>query len=208
MRWIASMVALIAVTGLPGAVSAQDRLPLIAPDKLTEAQVKAIEEFKAARSADVTGPFVPLLRSPEAMNRVRALGDYLRFRSALPPRLSEFVILLTARQWTQRYEWGAHAPIARQAGVSDATIAAIAEGRRPDRMTEDEDVLYALHDELRRTGGVSDATYAKAVARFGEKGVVDAIGITGYYTLLAMVLNVARTPASDAVTPALPTFPK
>jgi len=208
MRWIASMVALIAVTGLPGAVSAQDRLPPIAPDKLTEAQVKAIEEFKAARSADVTGPFVPLLRSPEAMNRVRALGDYLRFRSALPPRLSEFVILLTARQWTQRYEWGAHAPIARQAGVSDATIAAIAEGRRPDRMTEDEDVLYALHDELRRTGGVSDATYAKAVARFGEKGVVDAIGITGYYTLLAMVLNVARTPASDAVTPALPTFPK
>jgi 4-carboxymuconolactone decarboxylase len=208
MRWIATLVALIAVTGLRAAGAAQERLPPIPPDKLTEAQVKAIEEFKAARSADVTGPFVPLLRSPEAMNRVRALGDYLRFRSALPPRLSEFVILLTARQWTQRYEWGAHAPLARQAGVSDATIAAIAEGRRPERMTEDEEVLYALHDELRRTGGVSDATYVKAVARFGEKGVVDAVGITGYYTLLAMVLNVARTPASDAVTPALAPFPK
>jgi 4-carboxymuconolactone decarboxylase len=208
MRWIATLVALIAVTGLRAAVAAQERLPPIPPDKLTEAQVKAIEEFKAARSADVTGPFVPLLRSPEAMNRVRALGDYLRFRSALPPRLSEFVILLTARQWTQRYEWGAHAPLARQAGLSDATIAAIAEGRRPERMTEDEEVLYALHDELRRTGGVSDATYVKAVARFGEKGVVDAVGITGYYTLLAMVLNVARPPAPDAVTPALAPFPK
>ena len=93
-------LASLAIAAAPAA--AQDRMPPIPADKLTDAQKKAVEEFKAARSADVTGPFVPLLRSPEVMSRARAMGDYLRFRSALPPRLSEFVILLTARQWTRR----------------------------------------------------------------------------------------------------------
>ena len=195
---------------LGGAVlaDAQDRMPPIAADKLTTAQQAAVSEFKAARSADLSGPFVPLLRSPEVMSRTRALGDYLRFRSALPPRLSEFAILMTAREWTQNYEWHAHAPIARQAGLSAAIIAAIAEGRRPDRMAEDEEILYTLLDELRRTHGVSDATYARAVAAFGEQGVVDAIGIAGYYTLLAMVMNTARTPLPAGATPALMPLPK
>src|SRR5262245_18439157 len=154
---------------------AQDRLPPIPPEKLTDAQKKAIEEFKAARKTDVSGPFVPLLRSPEVMNRARAMGDYLRYRSTLPPRLSEFVILLTSRAWTQSYEWSAHEPLARQAGVSADTIAAIAEGRRPEKMTEDEAVLYTFCEELRRNQSVSDATYARAVARFGEQGVIDTI---------------------------------
>jgi 4-carboxymuconolactone decarboxylase len=95
-------------------VLAHYRMPPIAADKLTEAQKKAIEEFRAARSADVTGPFVPLLRSPEVLGRARAMGDYLRYRSALPPRLSELVILMTARAWTQNYEWNAHEPLARR----------------------------------------------------------------------------------------------
>src|SRR5262245_27602606 len=104
------------VLGTTWPAGAQDRMPPIAAEKLTAAQQTAVAEFKAARSAEISGPFIPLLRSPEAMTRTRALGDYLRFRSALPPRLSEFVILLTARQWTQNYEWNAHEPIARQAG--------------------------------------------------------------------------------------------
>ena len=142
------------------------------------------------------------------MTRTRALGDYMRFRSALPARLSEFVILLTARQWTQNYEWNAHAPIAREAGLSGEIIAAIGEGRRPSRMAADEEVLYTLHDELHRTHAVSDATYARAVAAFGEQGVVDALGITGYYTLLAMVMNTARTPMPPGATAALAPLPK
>ena len=178
-------------------------MPPIAADKLTAAQQTAIKEFKTARSADISGSFLPLLRSPEAMMRVRALGDYMRFRSALPPRLSEFVILLTARQWTQNYEWNAHEPIARQAGLSPAIIAAVAEGRRPDGMAEDEETLYTLLDELRRTQAVSDATYARAVKAFGEQGVIDALGISGYYTLLAMVMNTARTPLPPGAKPAL-----
>src|SRR5258708_21302502 len=127
-----------------GAVSAQDRMPPIATDKLTDAQKKAVEEFKAARNADVTGPFVPMLRSPEVMSRARAMGDYLRFKSALPPRLSEFVILLTARRWTQQYEWNAHQALAAQGGLSGEIIRAVAEGRRPEKMAADEEAVYTF----------------------------------------------------------------
>ena len=187
---------------------AQDRMPPIPTDKLTDAQKRAVDEFRAARNAEVTGPFVPLLRSPEVMSRARAMGDYLRFRSTLPPRLSEFVILLTARRWTQEYEWNAHAPLALQAGVSRDVVNAIAQGRRPEGMTEEQEVLYALCDELHRNQSVSDATYTRAVAKFGEPGVIDALGITGYYTMLAMVLNTARTPLPEGAKPALSAFPK
>src|SRR6185503_1372316 len=126
---------LLCVTAVFGGTAtravAQDRMPAIPAEKLTDAQKKAIEEFKQARSADISGPFVPMLRSPEVMNRARAMGDYLRYKSVLPPRLSEFVILMTARHWTQNYEWSAHEPLARKAGLSPDIIAAIVEGRRP-----------------------------------------------------------------------------
>src|SRR6059058_5953562 len=153
-------LASLAIAAAPAA--AQDRMPPIPADKLTDAQKKAVEEFKAARSADVTGPFVPLLRSPEVMNRARAMGDYLRFKSSLPPRLSEFVILLTARRWTQQYEWNAHQPLALKGGVNTDVVAAIAEGRRPEHMAADEEAVYTLVDELDRNRSVSDATYSRA----------------------------------------------
>jgi 4-carboxymuconolactone decarboxylase len=208
MRSILIAAALLIVSGTASRVQSQDRMPPLAAEALTEAQRKAIAEFKAARSADISGPFIPLLRSPEVMTRARAMGDYLRYRSVLPPRLSELVILLTARQWTQNYEWSAHEPLARQAGLSAATIAAIAAGRRPDAMAQDEEVLYTLCDELRRNQSVSDATYARAVAAFGEQGVIDALGITGYYTLLAMVMNTTRTPLAPGMKPALAPLPR
>jgi 4-carboxymuconolactone decarboxylase len=188
--------------------AAADRMPPIPAEKLTAAQKKAIEEFKAARSADVSGPFIPLLRSPEVMSRARAMGDYLRFKSSLPPRLSEFVILLTARRWTQQYEWNAHATLAAQSGLSAAVITAVAEGRRPEKMAADEEALYTFCDELQRNQSVSDAAYARAIAAVGEQGVVDTVGITGYYTLLAMMLNTARTPLPAGAKPALAPFPR
>jgi 4-carboxymuconolactone decarboxylase len=186
---------------------AQERMPPIPPERMTEAQKKAVDEFRAARNADVGGPFAPLLRSPEVMNRARAMGDYLRFKSVLPPRLSEFAILITARQWTQNYEWDAHNRIALQAGLSQEIVTALADGRRPERMAEDEDILYSFCTELQRNQSVSDATYARAVGKFGEQGVIDMIGISGYYTLLAMVLNTARTPVPPGRQPALAPFP-
>jgi 4-carboxymuconolactone decarboxylase len=149
-----------------------------------------------------------MLRSPEVMNRARAMGDYLRFTSVLPPRLSEFAILITARKWTQNYEWDAHSQLALQGGLAADIVKAIADGRRPDKMAVDEDVLYTFCDELHRNQSISDATYARAVSVFGEQGVIDIVGISGYYTLLAMVLNTARTPVPAGHTPALAPFPR
>jgi 4-carboxymuconolactone decarboxylase len=197
------LVAAMAVSSF-----AQERLPPIPPERMTDAQKKAVEEFRAARNAEVGGPFAPLLRSPEVMNRARAMGDYLRFKSVLPPRLSEFAILITARHWTQNYEWDAHSRIALQAGLPQAVLDALADGRRPDRLADDEDILYSFCTELQRNQSVSDATYARAVAKFGEQGVIDMIGISGYYTLLAMVLNTARTPVPAGRAPALAPFPR
>src|SRR5581483_5151925 len=147
-------------------MTAQDRMPPLPVDKLSDAQKKAIDEFKAVRGADISGPFVPLLRSPEVMTRARAMGDYLRFKSALPPRLSEFVILLTAREWSQQYEWDVHSRDALEAGIAPDTVQAIADGRRPSSLTEDEAILYDFCLELQRTRGVSDAVYNRALARF------------------------------------------
>ena len=204
---VASLVLML--TGTMSAM-AQDRMPPIPEDQMTADQKQAVEEFKRARNTtqQVFGPFVPLLRSPEMLSRARNVGDYVRFNSALPPRLSEFVILITARHWTQQYEWSAHAAIAERADLSPDTIAAVADGRRPERMAEDEAAVYDFCMELLRTHGVSDPTYARAVSLLEEKGVIDTIGIVGYYSLLAMVMNTARTPLAEGVPPPLPVFPR
>jgi 4-carboxymuconolactone decarboxylase len=196
-------LAATAVIGMAAAARAQDRMPPIATGALTDAQIRAIDEFKAARSVDISGPFVPLLRSPELMSRARAMGDYLRYKSSLPPRLSEFVILLTARRWTQQYEWHAHQPLAIQGGLRAEIVSAIAEGRKPTTMAEDEEAIYALWDEVQRNQSVTDATYARAIGKIGDQGVVDVLGITGYYTMLAMVMNTTRTPLPEGVKPPL-----
>jgi 4-carboxymuconolactone decarboxylase len=187
---------------------AQDRMPPIPVHELTGAQAAAAAEFEAARNTEVFGPFVPLLRSPELMVRASALGDYLRFRSSLAPRQSEFVILMTARLWTQQYEWHIHRPIAIAAGVDVDVVDAIAEGRRPRLLSEEQEILYDFCVELHRQGSVSDATYDRAVSRFGEQGVIDTVGLCGYYSFLAMVLNVARTPLPPDHRATLVPFPR
>jgi len=187
--------------------NAQNRMPPIPADKMTNDQKKALEEFVAARGTP-TGPWVALLRSPDVMTRARALSDYLRFKSVLPPRLSEFVILMTARQWTQQYEWNAHYQLAMNGGLKPDIAKAIAEGRRPEHMAEDEEILYNFCMELHRNQSVSDVTYARAVSKFGEQGVIDTVSLTGYYTLISMILNTVRTPLPEGVTPGLGPFPR
>ena len=199
---------ILAVLMPMSALHAQDRMPPIQPDAMTDAQRDAVAEHERARGAPITGgPWVPLMRSPEVMRRSRAMGDYLRYDTALPPRLSEFVILLTARMWTQQYEWYVHHDIAVEAGLSPAITRAIADGRPPSDMAEDEALLYALFTELHETKAVSDDTYVRAVARFGEAGVIDTVGIIGYYSLLAMVMNTARTPLPEGTEPPLSSLP-
>lgn len=185
-------------------VGAQERLPPVPAEQWTVEQRRAMEAFTTARglAAPAGGPFPVLLRSPEVMERTRAMGDYLRYKSALPPRLSEFVILLTAREWSQEYEWNVHHDVALKAGVPQSTIAALAAGRRPDAMSAEEAALYDFCSELLRDRRVTDAAYGRVLQLFGERGVVDTTSLVGYYSSLAMMLNVARTaPGASAATP-------
>ena len=191
---------------LAGPAGAQRRLPDIPPTQYDAEQKKAAAEFEAARKVALSGPFQVMMYSPEVMSRARAMGDYLRYHSAIGNTLSELVILITARAWSQGYEWAAHQPIALKAGISKDIVDAIAEGRRPTAMNADEEIVYDFTMELQNNRSVSDATFAKAEKRFGRKGVVDMAGISGYYTFLAMQLNVARQPV-PADAPPLPRFP-
>jgi len=201
------VLAALAAAASMGVAMAQDRMPEIPADKMSEAQKKVAQEFAAGRGTPVFGPFVPLLRSPEVMLRTMAMGDYLRFKNVLPPKLSEFIILITARQWTQQYEWDYHYPIALKAGLSPEIAKALADGRRPPNMPADEELVYDFLTELHGTKSVSDASYARAVARFGEQGVIDMICVNGYYTFLAMLMNTTRTALPASHNPALPEFP-
>jgi 4-carboxymuconolactone decarboxylase len=183
-----------------------ERLGRIPEARLTAQQREAIETYKTSRGeADISGPWIPLLRSPEVLVRTQALGQHLRYETVLPPYLSELVILTTARHWSQPYEWGLHAPIALKAGVDRAIVDAIGAGRRPDRLSEEQEILYEFCTELLQKQTVTDATYGRALARFGETGVVEAASMVGYYAMLAAVLNTARTPAEPGM-PALPSI--
>jgi 4-carboxymuconolactone decarboxylase len=204
MRAAVIAVFLLSVT-MPS--MAQDRLPSIPVEKQTPEQRKAAEAFRANRKQDVFGPFVPLHRSPEVMLRAMALGDYLRYRTVFPPRLNEFIILITSRHFTQQYEWYVHYPIAIKEGLSKDIADAIADGRRPAGMSADEELIHDFCTELLRNNSVSDPTYARAVARFGEQGTIEMVGVVAYYTFQSMVLNTARTPV-PAGAPVLRAFPK
>ncbi len=205
MKRAALMAVCVLFATMPA--MAQDRLPAIPVEKQTPEQRKAAEAFRANRKQDVFGPFVPLHRSPEVMLRAMALGDYLRYRTVFPPKLNEFIILITARHFTQHYEWYVHYPIAIKEGVNRDVADAIADGRRPAGMSADEELIHDFCTELLKNDSVSDATYARAVARFGEQGTIEMVGVVGYYTFQSMVLNTARTPV-PAGAPVLKPFPK
>jgi len=184
-------------------------MPPLADRAMDEVQRAAAAELIAGPRKGVKGPFIPLLRSPGLMAPLQKVGEYLRFQSALPPRVSEFATLVVARSWTQQFEWFVHVPLARDAGTTQQTIDDLGEGRRPAAMSDDERIAYDFIVELLAHREVSDSSYAEAVSRFGERGVVDLVGIVGYFMLISMVLNVARTPPTTvaAVEP-LPRLPR
>jgi 4-carboxymuconolactone decarboxylase len=187
----------------------KERLPPLEPHAMTEEQKAAAAALAAGPRAGVRGPFVALLRSPELMNRMQKVGEYLRYQSALEARLSEFAMLIVARHWTQQFEWAVHYPLALKAGVASSTLASLAEGARPREMHEDETLVFDFCDEVLRRHGVSDETYERAVRRLGERGLVDLMGLLGYFVAVSMVLNVAHTPppAEAGVMP-LAAFPR
>lgn len=189
--------------------SAQERLPMIPADKLSDAQKKAVAQMQGG-SFGVGGPFLALLREPKLAEQAVAMATYFRNESVLGTKLTELVILLAARDWSQQFEWTAHYERALKAGLKQETVNAIAQGRRPAGMLEDEEIVYDFWSELEHNKSVSDATYDRAVKKFGEPGVVSITALNGYYAMLAMVLNVARTPIlpANAQVPQLPALLK
>src|SRR5262247_3231569 len=186
-----------------------DRLPPLAREQMDAAQRAAADELIAGPRKGVKGPFIALLRSPELLARAQKVGEYLRFHSALPARLSEFATLVVSRAWTQQFEWAVHVPLALQQGTSAATIDALRDGRRPLDMAEDEALVYDFALELTAHHGIGDDTYARCIERFGERGTIDLVSTIGYFTWISMVLNVAHTPReASAAVEFLPPLPR
>jgi len=168
------------------------RLPT--PEDLNPAQQKVVDAILKGPRGSLSGPFRAWLHSPELADRLQHVGEYVRFDNVLPRRLSEFAILITARHWTAQLEWYLHLPMALQAGLDPAIAAAVAEDREPETLQPDERAVFDFATQLHRTGQVADAAYGAVQALFGDQGVVDLIGICGYYSIVAMTLNVAQVP--------------
>lgn len=195
------------------------RFKLIPLDQLTPEQQALSHAIKsgpraklassgASKPGPLGGPFNVWLRSPGIGNLVQQLGEEIRFRSSLAGKLNELAILVTSRHWTSQYEWFAHHKLALEGGLDPKIAEAIAQGRRPTGMDADETLVYEFSRELHETQGVSDATYAKAIARFGECGVVDLITVNGFYGLVSMCLNVDGTPLPPGTPLPLPPLAK
>ena len=180
------------------------RFKPLPPEQLTAAQKRVVQALTDGQRGGVRGPFPALLRLPEFADRVRVLGDYVRFESSLSPALSEFAILIVARFWTAQYEWYAHSRNAVTAGVDPSVPEAIAQGKRPPKLSADEALVYDFCTELLHDRDVSDKTFAAAVARFGENTVLDLVGVAAYYSFVSLILNANRTPVPDDATPLPP----
>ncbi len=173
------------------------RFPPLDPDAMTADQRRVAEAISRGPRGGLRGPFQAWLRSPELADRLQKVGEYLRFSSSLPGRLNEFAILITARAWDAQFEWYAHHRLAMAAGLKPQIAADLAEGRRPAGMAADEAAIYDFCTELRETRRVGDLTLGRVMALFGEQGVVDLIGVSGYYDVVSMTLNVAEVPLPD-----------
>jgi|KBSMisStaDraftv2_1062788.scaffolds.fasta_scaffold68955_2 4-carboxymuconolactone decarboxylase len=180
-----------------------DRFKPLAYAEMTAPQKKMFENLISGERRGASGPFNVLLRSPEMGDLAQQFGASMRFHSSIPSKLNELAIITTARHWTSQYEWYAHRQAAQRAGLSQAIIDAIAAGRRPSGMAPEEEAVYNFVNELLTTKQVSDATFNAAKDKFGERGVVDLIGVSGYYQLVSMLLNVDRYPLPEGTAPEL-----
>lgn len=179
--------------------------PITAGD-MDAAQQRVAQALTQGPRGGVRGPFPTLLRIPELADRVRVLGDFVRFEGSLPGSLRELAVLVVARFWSAQYEWHAHARHAAKAGIDPSVPEAIAKGQRPAKLSPDEALVYDVCTELLHDRDVSDATYAAAIARFGENTLIELVCLVGYYGFVSLILNVNRTPIPEGAAP-LPPLP-
>ena len=200
------LLVLALLFAVSAATQAADRFPIMAMEQMTPEQKTLVQGLvagprgggdtspEAIRAMLNRGPFNAWMRSPVLGDRLQKVGEYIRFNTSIPLRLNEFAILITARHWTSQYEWYAHLPLALKAGLDPRIADELAMNKRPAGKKEDEAAVYDFCIQLHRDKKVGDAAYKRAVALFGEKGVVDLIGVSGYYTAVSMTLNVAEVP--------------
>lgn len=180
-----------------------DRFKPLTASELTPEQKILVDHLLSGERGTLNGPFNVLLRSPEMGDLAQKLGAYLRYHTTVPNKLNEFAILITARALNVQYEWSAHHKYALQAGLSPAVIDAVATGKRPSSMQPDEEIVYNFTTELVNTKQVSDPTFHAAVDKFGERTVVDLVGVIGYYHFVSMMLNIDRYPLPEGAQPEL-----
>ena len=179
------------------------RFPLLTEATMTPRQRESYQKIVSGPRKGASGPFNALLRSPEVADRVQMVGEYVRFQTSIPAALNEMAILITGRFWGAQFEFWAHRRLALAAGLPDAIIDAIAEGRRPSAMSDEQRVVYDFCSELFRDRAVSDAAFNAVADRFGDQGVIDLIAAAGYYSIVSMVLNVDRYPLPAGEEPPL-----
>ena len=212
MKTLLAVITLATLAATPQLSRAADgtRFPPLKAEELTPPQ-KAWADMIAPppRNAKITTPpYRAYVRNPDLAPKLSALSDYLRWNTSLPPRLSELAILITARQWTAQYEWFAHYPLALKGGLDPKVAADIAAGKRPENMKDDEAALHDLAIALYRDKKVSDPVYKAALDKFGERGIMDIIGIIGYYDLVSMTLITMQAEAPNDSVPPLPVLAK
>lgn len=173
------------------------RLPDLDETRLSPDQRRIYDAIVNGPRGVVEGPLRVWLTSPGLADTAQALGAFCRYGTSLPPRLSELAILVTGAFWRSGFEWAVHAPIALKSGLSPEVVEAIRTDGTPTFAQEDEAAIYAFARELHRDRKVSDATFTHALALFGETGVVDLVGILGYYTLISMTINAFHVPLPD-----------
>jgi 4-carboxymuconolactone decarboxylase len=215
MRLPAVTIGILAILGIVNAQAPTtrdlrlrgSRFKPLSYDTMTLAQKTLVDDILSGPRTSLDGPFNVLLRSPEMGDLAQKFGAQMRYHSSLPPRLNEFVILITARFWTAQFEWQAHHKNALAAGLSPAIIEALAAGKRPGSMQPDEAAVYDFCTEVLSAKQASDAVFQAAVEKFGERGVVDMLGVMGYYQFVSMLLNVDRYPLPDGTKPELKPLP-
>jgi 4-carboxymuconolactone decarboxylase len=183
------------------------RTPYLKPDEMSAEQRRVYDDIVRTRGTWLNGPYAPLLQSPELADKAQALGELVRYRTVLPPKLNELAILCTARHWDSPFEWYQHERIARQAGLAAEVCQAIAHFERPLFNDDDEQVIHAFATELLTHHRVCDATYGRATQRFGTRAVVELVAVIGYYSLIAMTLNAHEVPLPAGVPAPLPARP-
>ncbi len=203
MRLVRALSCALVTVLAAGAAGGQERLGPVAPEAYTPEQQQVVAQIAMGPRTEMFSPLLPMLRSPELGLAAERFGEYVYYKTAFDKRIYELAVLLLARQTTQQYEWRVHYPLAIKAGIKPADADAIAAGQHPAHLAADEAIAYDFIVELYERNAVADATYSKFAGAFGERGVVDLIGLLGYYNTIALMMNVNRTPLNPGTTPLL-----